>query len=90
MMDLSVEAGSFGSQIKVSDDEVPTVVGAIVTSEEEADALQVPAVGAGRTGKYVEAIKKACELISDRPVFGRNYRSFFSLRTADGCDRSTG
>ena len=69
MMDLSVEAEAFGSQIKISDDEVPTVVGAIVTSEEEADALQVPAVGAGRTGKYVEAIKKACELITDRPVF---------------------
>lgn len=42
MMDLSVEAEAFGSQIKVSDDEVPTVVGAIVTSEEEADALRFP------------------------------------------------
>ena len=69
MMDLSVEAEAFGSQIKVSDDEVPTVIGAIVTSEEEAEALQVPQVGAGRTGKYVEAIQKACTLITDRPVF---------------------
>ncbi len=69
MMDLSVEAEAFGSEIRISDDEVPTVTGAIVTCEEDADTLKVPEVGAGRTGLYVEAIGKACKLISDRPVF---------------------
>ena len=69
MMDLSVEAECFGSQIRFSDDEVPTVIGAIVTSEEEAEALRIPAVGSCRTGKYIEAIGKACKLITDRPVF---------------------
>ena len=69
LMDLSVEAETFGSTIRVSDDEVPTVIGALVTSEEEADALKVPEVGAARTGLYVEAIAKACKLITDRPVF---------------------
>lgn len=69
MMDLSVEAEAFGSTIRVSDDEVPTVVGAIVTSEEEAKALAVPPVGTARTGKYIEAIGKACAQITDRPVF---------------------
>lgn len=69
MMDLSVEAEAFGAAVKVSDDEVPTVVGRIVETEEDADALEVPAVGAARTGLYVEAIRKACELITDRPVF---------------------
>lgn len=69
MMDLSVEAEAFGSQIKVSDDEVPTVVGSIISSEEEAEALKVPEVGAGRTGKYIEAIAKACDLITDKPAF---------------------
>ena len=69
LMDLSVEAEAFGSTIRVSDDEVPTVIGALVTSEEEADALKVPEVGAARTGLYVEAIAKACKLITDRPVF---------------------
>lgn len=69
MMDLSVEAEAFGSAVKVSDDEVPTVIGRIVETEEDADALAVPAVGAGRTGIYVEAIDKACKLITDRPVF---------------------
>ncbi len=69
MMDLSVEAEAFGSSVKVSDDEVPAVVGSIVTSQEEADALKVPKVGDGRTGLYVEAIRKAVKLITDRPVF---------------------
>ena len=39
MMDLSVEAEAFGSTVKVSDDEVPTVVGRIVETEEDAEAL---------------------------------------------------
>ncbi len=69
MMDLSVEAEAFGAHTVFSDDEVPTVTGACVTSEEEADALEVPAVGTARTGLYIEAIEKACKLITDRPVF---------------------
>ena len=69
LMDLSVEAECFGSTIHISDDEVPTVIGSIVNSEEDADALVVPEVGAGRTTIYIDAIKKACELITDRPVF---------------------
>ena len=68
LMDLSLEAEAFGATIHVSDDEVPTVTGAIVTDEDEAEALQVPAVGAGRTGIYVDAIAKAAEAITDRPV----------------------
>ncbi|MBQ2817404.1 MAG: uroporphyrinogen decarboxylase family protein [Clostridia bacterium] len=69
MMDLSVEAEAFGSTIKVLEGEVPTVIGSIVNDPDEAEALEVPHVGAGRTGLYIEAIKKACELITDRPVF---------------------
>jgi len=69
MMDLSVEAEAFGAEVKISDDEVPTVVGALITDEDEANELQVPAVGAGRTGKYIEAMAEACRLITDRPVF---------------------
>lgn len=69
MMDLSVEAECFGSQIHVEDGEVPTVVGSVVSSEAEAEALPVPPVGAGRTGIYIEAIRKAAERIEDRPVF---------------------
>lgn len=68
LMDLSVEAECFGSTIRVSDDEVPTVVGSIVRTEEEAEALEVPAVGSARSGLYIESMKKAVELITDRPV----------------------
>ena len=68
MMDLSVEAEAFGSTIRFFDDEVPSVIGSILETEEDANALVVPAVGAGRTGKYIEAIEKACKLITDRPV----------------------
>lgn len=68
LMDLSVEAECFGSAIRVTDDEVPTVVGAVIHDEDEADALEIPAIGAGRTGIYIEAIEKAAQLITDRPV----------------------
>ena len=68
MMDLSVEAECFGSKIRFSDHEVPTVIGGIVTDEDEADELEIPEVGAGRTQIYIDAIEKAMELITDRPV----------------------
>lgn len=69
MMDLSIEAEAFGSTIRVCDDEVPTVIGHIVSTPEEADALKVPERGAGRTQVYIDSIEKACRLITDRPVF---------------------
>ncbi|MBQ8287838.1 MAG: uroporphyrinogen decarboxylase family protein [Clostridia bacterium] len=68
LMDLSVEAECFGATIRVSDSEVPTVVGRLVNDEDEAAALEVPAVGAARSGLYVEAIEKALAVITDRPV----------------------
>lgn len=69
MMDLSIESEAFGAEIKVSDDEVPTVVGKIIESIEDAENLKVPKVGDGRTGLYIDAIGKAVKLITDRPVF---------------------
>ena len=68
-MDLSVEAEAFGSEIRVSDDEVPTVIGSIIDDETEPDDIFVPEVGAGRTGHYIEAIRTVAPLINDRPVF---------------------
>lgn len=69
LMDLSLEAEAFGATIRVSDDEVPTVIGAIVSDEDEARALAIPKIGAGRTQLYIDAIEKACRQITDRPVF---------------------
>lgn len=69
LMDLSVEAECFGATVRFSDDEVPTVTGRLVEDEDGAAELQVPEVGAARSGIYVDAIRRAKELITDRPVF---------------------
>ena len=69
MMDLSVEAEAFGASIHISPDEVPTVVGRVVASPEDAEVLPVPDYRNARCGLYVEAIQKACAQITDRPVF---------------------
>jgi len=68
LMDLSVEAECFGSTIRFSDDEVPTVLGSVVSTEEEAEALEIPPIGSGRTGIYMDAMKQAVTEITDRPV----------------------
>ncbi len=68
MMDLSVEAEAFGSTIRFSDDEVPTVIGHMIENAEQVEQLEIPKVGTGRTGLYIEALEKACRLITDRPV----------------------
>lgn len=68
-MDLSVEAEAFGADIVLFDEDVPAVQGALITTLEEAQALQVPPVGTGRTGLCVEAIRLATQEITDRPVF---------------------
>ncbi len=68
MMDLSVEAEAFGCEIKATHDEVPTVIGTLITDEEEAEALPVPRVGDGRTGLYIQAARDAKTAIADRPV----------------------
>lgn len=68
MMDLSVEAEAFGSSVTVTDHEIPAVTGHIIENEQQATDLIIPDLRAARTGLYVEAIRKACTLITDRPV----------------------
>ena len=70
-MDLSVEAEAFGAYTVYTADEVPTIIGKLVANQDDADALQVPEVGAGRTGTTVEGIKKAQKLIKDKPIFAQ-------------------
>ena len=69
-MDLSVEAECFGAEIKVTDNEVPTVVGQLIEDEDDAQALKVPAVGSGRSQLYIDAIKKTKAEIKDIPILG--------------------
>jgi len=68
-MDLSVEAEAFGAPIILKDNEIPTIGDPIVTSLEEAQNLVVPKVGTKRTSLAIETIKKAKELITNKPVF---------------------
>ena len=77
-MDLSVEAEAFGAHCVHKTDEVPTITGKLIETQEQADALQVPEIGAGRTGICVEGIADAKKLITDRPVFA-NCTGPFSL-----------
>ncbi|MBO6011586.1 MAG: uroporphyrinogen decarboxylase family protein [Oscillospiraceae bacterium] len=77
-MDLSVEAEAFGANCTYHADDIPTITGQLVSTQEEADALQIPEVGAGRTGKVIRALTKAMILVNDRPVFA-NCTGPFSL-----------
>lgn len=70
MMDLSVEAEAFGSEVKFSDVEAPAVIGHIVTDMESAATMRVPAVGEKRTGVCLNVFRQAAAEITDRPVLG--------------------
>ncbi len=69
MMDLSVEAEAFGSKVCFSGDEVPTVIGQIVLTKDDAEKLAVPETDKGRIAVYIEAVGKAKKKITDRPIF---------------------
>lgn len=77
-MDLSVEAEAFGAHCVYAAEEVPTIIGKMINSQEDADKLKIPKVGTGRTGIAVETIRKSRNLISDRPVIA-NCSGPFSL-----------
>lgn len=76
IMDLSVEAEAFGSPIRYSDNEVPTVAGNIICDEKSARELQIPQIGTGRTGAYLKAAALCAQYISDRPSFGGHIGPF--------------
>lgn len=68
LMDLSVEAEAFGSPVRYSSEEVPTVTAPIIHDMEEAEALRIPQVGEGRTGECLKGIRQISERVKDRPV----------------------
>ncbi len=61
-MDLSAEAEAFGCAVLMSDTEVPTVTGRLITSLEQAKKLVVPQPGDKRTAVYIEAVRLLTEL----------------------------
>lgn len=69
IMDLTVEAEAFGSQILFKEDEVPSVIGHIVSNREEVEKLQIPMLQAGRVPEYLKANRLVAEAITDKPIF---------------------
>lgn len=68
IMDLTVEAEAFGASLHFADDEVPSVVGRLVSNLDEVKALEVPSLDAARVPEYLRANRLAAERI-DKPVF---------------------
>ena len=68
-MDLSAEAEAFGCTLMMSDAEIPTVTGRLVTSLEQAKNLAVPHPGDQRTGVYLEAVRLLTQLPGNPFVF---------------------
>lgn len=68
IMDLTVEAEAFGAQLSMSDNEVPTVTGRLLTCYDEIEALRVPTLEAARVPQYLKANSLAAVGI-EKPVF---------------------
>lgn len=68
LMDLSVEAEAFGAQVRFSQDEVPAIIGQLVSDEDEANDLAVPDLSAGRAQLCVDAVRRAKAAITDKPL----------------------
>ncbi|MBQ9042029.1 MAG: hypothetical protein IJ111_04360 [Eggerthellaceae bacterium] len=75
-MDLSVEAEAFGSDIRYSDNEVPTVVGSIIDEDSNVDLLETPNPREGRTGVCIEGVRLIADQIHDKPVIAGNIGPF--------------
>jgi uroporphyrinogen decarboxylase len=57
-MDLSAEAETFGCTIRMSQHEIPTVMGRRITADEQIEDLPIPQPGACRTAVHLEAARK--------------------------------
>ena len=69
-MDLSAESELFGCEIRMDEDEIPTVLGRLVTSAAEIEQLAVPAAGDGRTAVHLETARLLVAQNTGRPVVG--------------------
>jgi uroporphyrinogen decarboxylase len=56
-MDLSAESEAFGAAVRLENDEIPTVVGRLLTEAGQVAGLKVPAAGAARTAVHLESVR---------------------------------
>lgn len=71
IMDLTVEAEAFGAEIVFPEDEVPSVVGRLVTDYTSVNALLIPSLEQGRVPEYLKANRLTAEYLDgSKPLFG--------------------
>lgn len=70
IMDLTVEAEAFGAEIIFPENEVPSVVGRLVTDYTSVKNLQIPSLDKGRLPEYLKANRLTAEYLKDKPLFG--------------------
>ncbi len=68
LMDLSIEAEAFGAKVRFTEGEVPAIIGQLISNEDEANALEIPDLTAGRAALCIEAVRNAKQSITDKPV----------------------
>ncbi len=69
-MDLSAEAEAFGAEIRLADDEIPTVLGRLITSEQQIQSMRIPQPGEKRTLVHLDAARKLVQASTGKPVLG--------------------
>ncbi len=69
-MDLSAEAETYGCEVRMADDEIPTVIGRRVTTLDEIAALPEPQPGDFRTAVHLGAAHQLVAAGGGAPVLG--------------------
>ena len=69
IMDLTLEAEAFGCQIEFQENDMPHILGRLVSNAEEIENLKVPELSAGRVSQYLIANRLTVESTKDKPVF---------------------
>lgn len=69
IMDLTLEAEAFGCQIEFQENEMPHIIGRLVTNADEIDQLQVPDLQSGRVPEFLLANRLTVENTENKPVF---------------------
>lgn len=68
IMDLTVEVEAFGAEVVFSENEVPSVVGRLVSDYESVKALEVPLLDKGRIPEFLKANRLTTQYVKDKPV----------------------
>ena len=68
IMDLTLEAEAFGCQIEFQENDMPHILGRLVTSAEDIENLKIPDLNAGRMQEYLKANKLTVAFGIEKPV----------------------